>query len=446
MLAPQLITMVIYHSPCTDGFGSAFAAWKFFSLRQKTLDGELKKIGERVGDKIVDKVKFHPTNYGQKPPDVTGEYVLICDFSYPEAITRMMIQKAKGLLIIDHHKTAEKDLALIEDQYKIFDMKHSGAYLTWRYFFPTLPVPALISYIEDYDIWKKELPGHENFSAWFHTLPFDFELYDRYLDDDRFNLDLNTIGPAFRDLNQHYIEKACEHASLKSVRLKTQVSTPTSTKIDSTKVEDRFYLVAYLNTTILKSEIGSRLLTKYPQIDFSVVYSVSDLGEGTNFSLRSDDQHVDVSQVAKAYGGGGHRNAAGVRLSHLSNTLPGKVYPPIFEIKLDLLQPSTFRHDNKDYQVVYYFAPTDSGKIGSYLLQERYLDPVRGSIQNVMNLLKVETRFDIAIVWSYNPMANETTFNLCFDSSVPLIEQRMIIASFDNSTTITVPGLKYRLD
>ena len=441
MLAPQLITMVIYHSPCTDGFGSAFSAWKYFSLRQKSKG----QVGD--GDRVEEKVKFHPTNYGQKPPDVTGEYVLVCDFSYPEAVTRMMIQKAKGLLIIDHHKTAEKDLALIEDQYKIFDMKHSGAYLTWRYFFPDLPVPSLISYIEDYDIWKKELPGHENFSAWFHTLPFDFELYDRYLDDDRFNQDLNTIGPAYSNLNQHYIEKACENASLKSVRLKTQVSTPTGIKI-----EDRFYLVAYLNTTILKSEIGNRLLSKYPQIDFSAVYSISDLGEGTNFSLRSDDQHVDVSQVAKAYGGGGHRNAAGVKLSHLSNTLPGKVYPPIFEIKLDLLQSSTstltstLRQGNKDYQVLYYFAPTDSGKIGSYLLQERYLDPVRGKIQNAMHLLKIDYLFNIAIVWSYNPMANETTFNLTFDSSVPLIEQKMIIASFDNSTTITFPGLKYRLD
>lgn len=37
--------------------------------------------------------------------------------------------------------------------------------------------------------------------------------------------------------------------------------------------------------------------------------------EGRVFSLRSSDEGVDVSDVAKQYGGGVHRNAAGFRVS-----------------------------------------------------------------------------------------------------------------------------------
>jgi nanoRNase/pAp phosphatase (c-di-AMP/oligoRNAs hydrolase) len=37
--------------------------------------------------------------------------------------------------------------------------------------------------------------------------------------------------------------------------------------------------------------------------------------EGVVFSLRSTDVGLDVSEIAKSYGGGGHRNAAGFRLT-----------------------------------------------------------------------------------------------------------------------------------
>ena len=40
-----------------------------------------------------------------------------------------------------------------------------------------------------------------------------------------------------------------------------------------------------------------------------------DTPEGRVFSLRSNDEGIDVSEVAKQYGGGGHRNASGFRVS-----------------------------------------------------------------------------------------------------------------------------------
>lgn len=441
-LLPSEITIVIYHSPCTDGFGSAFAAWKYFSVFHPDRE-----------------IKFYPTNHGQPPPDLTDQKVLICDFSYPLPIIQDIIKKAAGLLIIDHHKTAEKDLALLAEEYKIFDMNQSGASLTWRYFFPDQPMPVMIQYIEDYDLWRKKLLGHEHFSAWFHTLPYQFEIYDRYLDEDLFYHHLKTKGPAYDQLNRYYIEKACDYAVLKSMRIGTLIGE---------KIENRYYLIAYLNTTILKSEIGARLLSKYP-IDFSAVYSLS--GDSTNFSLRSDDQHPDVSAIAKAHGGGGHRNAAGLSLPYLTNTLPGKIYPPIFEINSDYLDENLLDFDSErnlerdlldhlqnSYPVVYYYAPHHSGKIGNYLLQD-----VEGK-QKASDLLKNNCSYSIAIVWNYNPIQDETQFNLTFSANLPdsdrkeifrLMEENLDIASSLTarkeilsslgSTTITLPGLRKKL-
>ena len=46
---------------------------------------------------------------------------------------------------------------------------------------------------------------------------------------------------------------------------------------------------------------------------FAVCYW--DTLQGRVFSLRSTDDGMDVSEIAKQYGGGGHRNAAGFTVS-----------------------------------------------------------------------------------------------------------------------------------
>lgn len=65
-----------------------------------------------------------------------------------------------------------------------------------------------------------------------------------------------------------------------------------------------------INTTTLISEMGNEMCLKYNQP--SLMFFVLENGE-VIFSLRSTDDLPDVSVVAKAYGGGGHRNACGFK-------------------------------------------------------------------------------------------------------------------------------------
>lgn len=54
------------------------------------------------------------------------------------------------------------------------------------------------------------------------------------------------------------------------------------------------------------------LLKRNPEAQFTVCWYES--YGGRTYSLRSEDSRADASEVAKRYGGGGHRNAAGFRM------------------------------------------------------------------------------------------------------------------------------------
>lgn len=163
------VDMVIYHGNCTDGFASAFSAWYYLS----------KKYPER-------EVIYYPAKIGEAPPDVSGKNVIICDYSYKYDVLMSMLSKAKNLLILDHHKTSQADLLHFPEQNKIFRMDHSGAYLTWAYFFNEVHVPKLILYVEDNDIWTKRLEKTREFTSYMFTLPMVFEEYEKLLSDDEF--------------------------------------------------------------------------------------------------------------------------------------------------------------------------------------------------------------------------------------------------------------------
>ena len=151
-------TMCIYHGNCADGFGSAWAVWKKFP-----------------------DIIFHPGVYGQQPPDVIGHDVVIVDFSYSNAQLNAMLEWACTITVLDHHKTAEEDLAPLlksEAIYGEFDMERSGAMITWDWFHPGEEAPQLLKHIQDRDLWKFELDGTEDIQAALFSYPYDFEVWE----------------------------------------------------------------------------------------------------------------------------------------------------------------------------------------------------------------------------------------------------------------------------
>lgn len=293
-IAAGSVPLVIYHANCWDGFCAAWVARRAF--------GEVEAV---------------PAHYGTAPPDVRGRRLYILDFSYPREVMLRILAAARFACVLDHHKTAEAELAGIVDDFimrpdliatdlvanpggcelprVVFDQTKSGARLAWDLFFPNLRAPWLVDYTEDRDLWRHALEGTHEINAALRSYPLDFTLWDRFADKDPRNT-FYYEGAAIRRAERQVVA-----AHVRNARL-----VPFSLVVGGPAAWDNVH-VPVVNATTLFSEIAGELAIGHP---FAACYF--DRQDGMRqWSLRSAPDGVDVSEIAKAHGGGGHRHAAG---------------------------------------------------------------------------------------------------------------------------------------
>ncbi len=141
--------LVLYHGRnCPDGFGAALAAWLYYG-------DSAEYLGLDHGDiTTVDDL-----------PTVKGRTVYILDFSFSADILQAIDERAAKLVMLDHHKSAAEKLTGFACRCGVvhFDMDKSGARLAWEFFHPHEPIPELLKYVEDRDIWKWEFAESAGF-------------------------------------------------------------------------------------------------------------------------------------------------------------------------------------------------------------------------------------------------------------------------------------------
>jgi oligoribonuclease NrnB/cAMP/cGMP phosphodiesterase (DHH superfamily) len=282
-LKPQDIDVVISHGKCTDGFMAATIAKKWFDERHQI---------------VTFYQGYYNIDYHTLIGSLKNKKVFICDFSFVPSVFDQIIETTNGnVFLLDHHKTARRNLD--QEKYKsycFFDMKHSGAFLAWSYFYPDQAPMSSIYYVEDHDLWKHTLPWSREFSAYVHWQPFDFVAYEKLFDDTYVQDKVIPMGTIMWNLIQNMIAKMACYALPSFIQL-----------------ENRFYFAACLQSGILQSELGDYLLSYLPGVNFAMIYMhhypYNGRTEGTRFSLRSTDDHTDVETIAKQYGGG-HRNSS----------------------------------------------------------------------------------------------------------------------------------------
>ena len=262
MMEPSSVNVVIYHANCNDGFGAAYSAWKL--------------LGNRA--------EYHAASHGSPPPDVTGKRVVILDFSYDNATTKALIEQAEELWVIDHHKSNMVELHDISNTH--FDMTKSGAMLAWEFFHPGKEAPKFIQYIQDRDLWQWELAYSKEFSAAFDMVPWNFDEYEKFEDDSVFD-DAVKRGSYILAYSKTVIKKVCDKA---------------------TKRKYKDHDVMVVNSSHWMSEIGATLAK---DCDFAMIWYYDHDALLYKCSLRAFHDTMDVSEIAKSFGGGGHRKAAG---------------------------------------------------------------------------------------------------------------------------------------
>lgn len=275
-------TVIIYHGECTDGFGGAWAAWK--------------KLGESAD--------YFPARFDNGPPGgLVDKEIYFIDFIYPRKVMENLKKSNKKIVVIDHHKTAADKLDLADD--KLFDIEHSGAVLAWNYFHLDKAVPKILEYIEDRDIWKWSVNNSREVMSYFDLFDFDFNIWDNIIE--KFEKD-NSLKQEFiknGELLLRQWESLCEDII----------------KGGAIVVEFEGYKTYAINAPhIFASDIGNILSNKLPPM--AIVWQQNNEGN-LGVSLRSNGS-VDVAEIAKKYGGGGHKKAAGLRIENFSK-LPWRV-------------------------------------------------------------------------------------------------------------------------
>lgn len=261
---------VLYHKNCMDGFAAAYAAWLNFK----------------------DKATYIPVNYGEPVPYMpNAESVYILDFSYPRNTLVSLYENLGGeLLVLDHHKTAEKEL--IGLPFARFDQTKSGAVMAWERFQSEYrPMPEIIAYIQDRDLWQWKLPESQAVNAALRLQITDYTDFETF---------------------HQYVLYTCTMEAIEQIKTEGAIIVKYEQQIVERLLKQEYRQILSdrtpiwsVNSPILQSEIGHALASEHGLGD--VYYEI----EGKRrHSLRSVGE-IDVSEIAKAYGGGGHKNAAG---------------------------------------------------------------------------------------------------------------------------------------
>jgi uncharacterized protein len=268
--------VIIYHADCPDGFGSAYAAWKKFG----------------------DSAEYVPADHHALPEvELDGKDLYLVDICYAMPMMQELLSRARSVTVLDHHRGV-RDVAEQMPAH-IFDDKRSGATITWSYFHPETSVPTLLQYVQDGDLYTFKLPHAREYLAYLYVQPFTFESWDEL----RTRMEDESERAKIRERGAAYVE----YGDL----LKTQVA-------------DRAWLVSFEGHEILAVDVPGFFVSDVGHIlaerkgPFALLLRMK--RDGIRVSLRGDGT-IDVSEIARKYGGNGHPNAAAFLLP-LGGPLP----------------------------------------------------------------------------------------------------------------------------
>ncbi len=261
--------MIVYHAECVDGFTAAWAAWRAIGARGQYL----------------------PAHHGAPAPAVAGRDVVMLDFAYSRQTSLALAAEAHSLLVLDHHKTALEELGDLP--FAQLDMEQSGAGLAWRHFHPGTGVPRLVGTVEDGDLWRHSLSDTRAVYLRLSYEPRTFANWDRIAQATSTLAGFGAFaaeGRALQEERDFQVERLLLHSF--QVHLAGQRGRAAEAP------------------AALRSEVGHRLAQMSGT--FGLVWYPR--GRGYRVSLRSLGEY-DVERLARALGGGGHRNAAGFTLA-----------------------------------------------------------------------------------------------------------------------------------
>jgi len=273
---------ILYHANCQDGWVAAYIAAK------KWPDATLMPLSYGLSMEQLDKIL--QTTFQKN--------VIMVDYSFPSRdVMEELGRTTKSLRVYDHHISKKEVLEGLD--FAVFDNERSGAGLAWDYLFGKdsghklglyfLPLPWWVNYTEDQDLWKWELPDGRVVNAYLMVQP-------------------RTIA-AWKRIERMQVNEVFQLGIGAQARNEFDVR-----GLFNTVQEGIFHghKTGVVNTSVAVGEVGEAIYTS----GYAVALSWYERADGqVSFGLRSTT--VDVGAIAKEYGGGGHKAAAGFETSVL---------------------------------------------------------------------------------------------------------------------------------
>jgi oligoribonuclease NrnB/cAMP/cGMP phosphodiesterase (DHH superfamily) len=307
---------VIYHRGCTDGFAS-------FIVLTTT-------------HKIDDNALIYTDVPSAKniPPNIKDKNVIIMDVAYKKEILEKIFSLAKKVTFIDHHDSIKDDVAQLKahEMYShhevIYDDSKSGVALTWCYFYgkKTKKIPLFVRYISDNDTgtWKFK-----------DTKPFITGLRVKY-DMDQTKDNIEKWKHLFDKKEVKYlIKKGLQYEEYQNFLIHENLKRYSLERFPSEKIFNEFpgisnkpgeYKVIVYNGGGCPnaSLLGAKFVESIDS-DFCIIWVLNlDRGE---YVLQFRSKSVDVGNIAKVLGGGGHVLASSCSLSAVKYNMRDLFFP-----------------------------------------------------------------------------------------------------------------------
>ncbi len=271
--------VLYFHAGCPDGFGAAFAAWRAWG----------------------GKGSFEPMGHDDELPvaELAGRLVVFADIAPRNEALRVLLEVVDRLVVLDHHLSARdryrsdpslENLVRMGGHQVVFDLDRSGAVLAWQHFHPGEPVPDLLRYVEDQDLWRFALPRSREVNAALSSYPREF--------------------PVWEELARRPVEELAAEGEpiVRANRIEVQQALRFAHPVALGRLR-----VEAVNSTVLRSAIGHELAKRAAHgVPAGLVYRL--VGRTVHATLYSTGD-FDVARLAVERGGGGHRNAAGFLVS-----------------------------------------------------------------------------------------------------------------------------------
>lgn len=256
-----------------------------------------------IVNKFVSGCDFYGINYGDKFPwDIIDNYeeIIFVDWTLQPFEELIKVTKMKSTTIIDHHKSVVEEYELHQNEIQFMGQIRSGkaaCEVCWEYFaigYGDLPLGVYL--IGRYDVWELDINPN--------VLPFQYGMKAR----------INSYNDSYWQTifsSDFIVRKVAKEGE--AIILYQQKQDKKYSELFAKATEFEGHKAIVINKGQTNSQLFEQLINcnDYP-LWISYIRLPSD-----KWTVSLYSKTIDVSVIAKKYGGGGHKGASGFQCKEL---------------------------------------------------------------------------------------------------------------------------------